>query len=150
MEPAYANFNEYILTREYNSSNEGYANVMLYTPSEAGITFAAGSSEVDSGTLVEINRELNELLTETAGTWSIETITDEGNEYDILILEPILCGYRKTIYKLGTDGNIYRGGQEETLNEIGAEIIFNESFNNKMETYFIENAPLDINASTGI
>lgn len=111
------------------------------------ILFAENSAGNTSGTLVEIDRETNAILTDNAGTWNIENITDDsGNTFEVVVVSPILCGYQKKIFRL--DGTSIIQGYLDRAGEIGGEFAFSQSLKEKLEAYFVENAPLDIDPTT--
>ena len=141
----YASLNDYIVSKEHNASlTQFYDNGVLWTAIwQKVIIFAGASSGQTSGDLVEIDRQTNEILTD-AGTWRIETITDDqGATYDIIITEPTLCGYEKRIFKLDGSGMIIQGQREEA-GVVGAELAFSDSLKDKLGDYFISVSPLDI------
>ena len=108
------------------------------------ILFAENASGNTSGTLVEIDRETNAVLTDSAGTWSIENITDDsGNTFEVVVVSPILCGYEEKIFRL--DGTTVIQGQiDARAGEVGGEFAFSQSLKDKLEDYFISEAPLNI------
>jgi len=141
----YTSLNDFIVAKEHNvSQTQFYDNAVLSTPTwQKVIIFAEGSSGQTSGTLVEIDRQTNEILTDTAGTWNIETITDDqGATYNIIVAESTLCGYEKRIFKL--DGSTIMQGQRDEAGVIGAELGLSSTLKDKLLNYFITEAPLDI------
>lgn len=144
----YGLLDAFITANEYDSSLMSFYNGgVLSTPTwQKVIIFAEGSTGQTSGTLIEIDRETNEILTTDAGSWYIENITDnDGNTYDIIVAEPILCGYEKRIFRL--DGSTIMQGQRDEAGVIGAELGLGSSLKDKLADYFISNAPLDIDPS---
>ena len=135
---------EFVISREYNASATGYINAVLYSnASNHGLLFEADSS-ANAGILVEIDTANNTVLNSDAGTWSIETITNNGETFDILSVETTLCGYDNTYYRLDTNGNMLRGEKEEESGEIKAKIVYGQSLYDRLKQYFIDNASVDI------
>ncbi len=145
----YASLEEYITSYEYSSATENLEQGVLYHAHEKKtIIFAAGSTGL-SGTLVEVAFKGNVLLTNNAGTWSIETITDDGDtDYDVISLKPILCGYEPMFYKLDDEDHMILGNFDEVEGRIGAEIVFSESLKDKLKVFFIDHAILDVDPET--
>jgi hypothetical protein len=139
-----ATLHEFVISREYNASATGYINAVLYSDaSNHGLVFASNSSD-SAGILIEIDTSNNTILNNDAGTWKIETITNDGETFDILSVETTLCGYDNVYYRFDTNGNRLRGEKEETAGEIKAKIVYGESLYAKLKQYFIDNASVDI------
>lgn len=145
----YASLEEYITFKAYDSSAVDLMEGVLYSQNGSKtIIFAEGSTGL-SGTLVEVAYSGNVLLNEDAGTWSIETITDEGMTYDVVVLETTICGYQGGLYRLEGD-LIIQGSFDELAGDIDAEIMFSEGLKDELKAFFIEDAILDVDPSTGI
>jgi len=142
----YNNLNEFISAKAYVTDTP-YSGGVLYNNSgqQASITFAEGSSGT-SGTLIEVSYQDGSVLTYTAGTWEIKTITDSESEeiFAILIVDPILCGYQRRLYKLDSNGYIIYGDYDELEGEVDAEIAYSESLKTKLQAYFIQKANDDL------
>jgi hypothetical protein len=137
----YSTFNDFIAAKAYDSNEtDAWRRILLYGNSgDKAITFEEGSSGT-SGNLVEINSNYNRILTDAAGTWEIASFRDEdGSTYDILRIEPTLCGYNAVAYKI-VDSKIVEGYK----NKIEATHVYSESLLTKLKNYFIDIAPVDI------
>ena len=146
---SYADLAAFISANEYNSSATQFNNSgVLRTPNwQKVIIFAENSAGQQSGTLIEIDRQTNAILNDNAGTWKIQNIDDNGNNYDIIVAKTTLCGYEDQIFKL--DGTTVIQGQiGNEAGVIGAEFTYSESLKDKLENYFVAHAPLDIDPST--
>ena len=146
---SYADLAAFISANTYNSSDTQFYNsgVLRTQNWQKVIIFAEGSAGQQSGTLIEIDRQTNAILNDNAGTWEIRNIDDDGDNYDIIVAETTLCGYQDQIFKL--DGmTIIQGQIENEAGVIGAEFAYSESLKDKLENYFIAQAPLDIDPST--
>ncbi len=141
----YANLHDFIAVHEYNSSKDYLDRGVLYREGgHATIIFAQGSAAGNSGKLVEVSWE-NQLLTNDAGTWHIETMTDDNDiDFDALVLDPTLCGYENRMFKLGDQNHIYEGSIDSEPGDINANIQFNDSLKEKLKTYFIQHSILDV------
>ena len=148
-ENSYANLDAFIAAYSHNSNLSRYeGNAIVYGQSwQKVILFAENSSGNTSGTFVEVDRDTNTVLTDNAGTWSIENIIDDsGNSFEVIVVNPILCGYQKKVFRL--DGTSIIQGYLDRAGEIGGEFAFSRSLKEKLEAYFVENAPLDIDPAT--
>jgi hypothetical protein len=142
----YTDFDAFIAVKSHDS-NETYFDwnkQLLHSRSGQRIIVFAEGSGGTSGSLVEVNTQDNTILTDNAGSWEIRNITDdEGDTYDILVATPVLCGYEERIFKLD-GGTVIQGEIDSKANEIGAEFSFSESLSDKLQEFFIGEAPLDI------
>jgi hypothetical protein len=145
---SYADFDAFVQAFSYDSNaNEAYGQELVHNNAtwQKGILFAENSAGNTSGILVEVDRQSNNILVDDAGSWEIRSITDSesGETYQILDIRPTLCGYKKKIYKLeGT--TIVQGQIDDEAGVVNAELAFSESLKNKLQAFFIDEAPLNI------
>ena len=137
----YDSLDAFIAGNEHNSSATQFNDngVLRSQTWQKVIIFAENSAGQTSGTLIEIDRQTNEILVANAGTWNIEE-DDNGN--DIIVAKTTLCGYEDHIFKL--DGTTIIQGHLDEAGTVSAELAFSKSLKVKLEDYFILNAPLDI------
>jgi hypothetical protein len=137
---SYNDLQAFITAKAYVDGQPWSSGLQHSRYSSVSITFAEVSSG-NSGTLVEVSDQSGEILTANAGTWHIETITDNGETFDVIILKPILCGYDyNSLRRLDGQGYVLGGGIAEREGDIGAKIIFNYSLKEKLKDYFVQKA----------
>ena len=150
----YTDLGAFITAKSYDSSATyfDWGRAVFYGPSGAKtVLFAAGSSGTN-GTLVEVNTQDNAILTSNAGTWEIRTVTDDqGQSYEILDVDIILCGYNDRIFKHDAGNSTVIEGEIDTeANIISAELSFSASLKDKLQQFFITNESLNIDPQSPV
>jgi len=137
---SYNDLQAFITAKAYVDGQPWSSGLQHSRYSSVSITFAEGSFG-NFGTLVEVSDQSGEILAANAGTWHIETIIDNGVTFDVIVLQPTLCGYDyNSLRRLDAQGYVIRGGIEELEGDIGASMMLSDSLKEKLQDYFVQKA----------